>query len=166
MKKKLNKLIFLLSSFVLTVFFPFSALAEETISGSVIQNEWEYELKDNVMTWKFLSDNSDVIMVIKDGVCSIDGNIISINIFSDSWNEPITNDDSQFVFDWMNNNPIHEIKFSDNITQIDSMLFSTGYFNNATNIHLGKNIQIIGDYSFSGSSIKELIIPHLFLSFW
>ena len=126
MKKKLNKLIFLLSSFVLTVFFPFSALAEETISGSVIQNEWEYELKDNVMTWKFLSDNSDVIMVIKDGVCSIDGNIISINIFSDSWNEPITNDDSQFVFDWMNNNPIHEIKFSDNITQIDSMFFQQG----------------------------------------
>lgn len=52
--------------------------ASETISGVVIQNEWEYELKDDIMTWTFLKDDSDIVMTIENGVCNVDGNIISI----------------------------------------------------------------------------------------
>ena len=116
MKNKLIRLItILLSVSIFTTSFSLQISASETISGVVIQNEWEYELKDDIMTWTFLKDDSDIVMTIENGVCNVDGNIISINIFD--WNEP-DNSESNFVFDWMNKNPIKEINFSDNVTKI------------------------------------------------
>ena len=130
--------------------------AADTISGIVIQNEWEYELKDDIMTWTFLRDDSDIVMTIEDGVCNVDGNIISINIFD--WNEP-DNSESNFVFDWMNKNPIKEINFSDNVTEIDTLWFSTWYFYNATKISFGENIQSISHSAFASSEVQSIILP-------
>ena len=89
MKNKLIRLItILLSVSIVTTSFSLQ------MSGVVIQNEWEYELKDDIMTWTFLKDDSDIVMTIENGVCNVDGNIISINIFN--WNEP-DNSESNFV---------------------------------------------------------------------
>ena len=83
MKNKLIRLItILLSVSIFTTSFSLQISASETISGVVIQNEWEYELKDDIMTWTFLKDDSDIVMTIENGVCNVDGNIISINILS------------------------------------------------------------------------------------
>ena len=157
MKNKLIRLItILLSVSIFTTSFSLQISASETISGVVIQNEWEYELKDDIMTWTFLKDDSDIVMTIENGVCNVDGNIISINIFD--WNEP-DNSESNFVFDWMNKNPIKEINFSDNVNKIDTLWFSTWYFYNATKISFGENIQSISNNAFVSSEVQNIILP-------
>ena len=66
MKNKLIRLItILLSVSIVTTSFSLQMSASETISGVVIQNEWEYELKDDIMTWTFLKDDSDIVMTIE-----------------------------------------------------------------------------------------------------
>ena len=157
MKNKLIRLItILLSVSIFTTSFSLQISASETISGVVIQNEWEYELKDDIMTWTFLKDDSDIVMTIENGVCNVDGNIISINIFD--LNEP-DNSESNFVFDWMNKNPIKEINFSDNVTNIDTLWFSPWYFYNATKISFGENIQSISNNAFVSSEVQNIILP-------
>lgn len=157
MKKKLIGLItMLLSISIFIKSFSFQISASETISGVVIQNEWEYELKDDIMTWTFLRDDSDIVMTIEDGICNVDGNIISIDIFD--WNEP-GNSESDFVFDWMNKNPIKEINFSDNVTEIDTLWFSTWYFYNATKISFGENVKSISSNAFVSSEVQSIILP-------
>lgn len=137
--------------------FTFISLGEsptDVISGFVVQNEWEYELKDDVMTWTFLRDDSDIVMTIEDGVCNVDGDIMS-NIFY--WWPPDNSDN--FVFDWLFENPIQEINFSDNVTEIDTMWFSTGYFREAKKISFGNNIKSIGSKAFWYSEVKSIILP-------
>ena len=86
MKNKLIRLItILLSVSIVTTSFSLQMSASETISG-VATNEWEYELKDDIMTWTFLKDDSDIAMIIENGVCIVDGKSYqSIYLIGMSW---------------------------------------------------------------------------------
>lgn len=128
----------------------------QTQSGVVIPDVWEYDLKDDVMTWTFHEDNLEFIIRIEDGICNVDGNILSLDIFN--WDDE-KNEQSDFVFNWMNENPINKIIFSDNVTKIDTALFSTWLFYTATQVDLGKNIYTIGPHALAQSDIYDLILP-------
>ena len=100
MKNKLIRLItILLSVSIVTTSFSLQMSASETISGVVIQNEWEYELKDDIMTWTFLKDDSDIVMTIENGVCNVEQiKLEQVREFLDSIYEELQESGFEFAY--------------------------------------------------------------------
>lgn len=134
---------------------PFQATAEDTNlavnevnSGIAEKDVFSYNLTNGVMTWTFHQDNS--IITIEDGNCIVDGDILSFDIFAGLFDENSEeNETSDFLAEWMNNNPVEQIIFSDNIRQLDTQLFLTCFFRDSSQILLGNRMEYIGHDAFN-----------------
>jgi hypothetical protein len=127
-------------------------------SGTLIEGLLSYTIEDQTMSWVFHKDGMYTTMRFCNGVCTVDGDVISLDIMND-FDVQANKDEENVVFGWMDENPVEEIIFSDNVTQIDTQLFSTWYFYTASQISLGNSIQSISHDAFVGLKIKELVLP-------
>ncbi len=140
----------------------FQARAEDTDlveSGAVEKDVFSYNLTDGVMTWTFHQDNATI--TIEDGNCVVDGDVLSFNIFVGLFEEDSEgNEDSAFLAEWMNQNPIDQITFSDNVRKLDTKLFSTWFFRDSFQIFLGNGMEYVGNDALNSyTQIEELILP-------
>lgn len=128
----------------------------ETQSIVLTTDTWICDLTEDVMTWTFPESSPDFVLRVEDGTCYIDGTILSLNIFDMDGEE---SEESRAVFEWMNENPISKIVFSDNVTEVDTVLFATWYFYTAEQVELGKNMESMGSGALAQSKIQSITLP-------
>ena len=125
-----------------------------------------YEISEDkkTLSWEYPDYVNNHKHQVKDGIYTIDGTVIedeqSVDI-DELTDEELENliYNVQTVHEWLENNPIEEVIFSDNVKEIYTYN-RNNFVNSVKKLTFGENVEIIGEHTFSpngDSQITEIV---------